>query len=101
MADDELYHNMRMQADVKILATAYDDPATGGTGKEEPILWVVNYGKGRVFHTTLGHDPAAIAQPAFMLPFLRGAEWAASGRVGAGSGLTSGDTPSANSRTSH
>ncbi len=100
MADDELYHNMRMQPGAHILATAFDDPAIGGTGKDEPILWVVNYGKGRVFHTTLGHDPAAMGKPAFLLPFLRGTEWAASGRV-AERGVTSAGTPSASTRTSH
>jgi type 1 glutamine amidotransferase len=74
-ADDELYHGMKMQPDAHILATAFDDPSTGGTGRDEPILWTVAYGRGRVFHTTLGHDPAAMAQPAFTLPFVRAAEW--------------------------
>lgn len=80
-ANDELYHHMHMQPDAKILAVAFDDPVFNGTGKEEPILWTVAYGKGRVFHTTLGHDPAAIEEPAFLIPFLRGTEWAASGKV--------------------
>ncbi len=76
-ADDELYHYMRMQPDVKIMATAFDDPAIGGTGKQEPVLWTVAYGKGRTFHTTLGHDVAAMEQPAFKETLLRGAAWAA------------------------
>jgi len=80
-ANDELYHNMRMQPGVHVLATAFDDLATGGTGKDEPVLWSVSYGKGRVFHTTLGHDALAIAAPAFLIPFRKGAEWAASGDV--------------------
>jgi type 1 glutamine amidotransferase len=71
---------MHMQPDAKILATAYDDPAFNGTGKEEPILWTVTYGKGRVFHKTLGHDVEAMEQPAFLIPFVRGTEWAAYGR---------------------
>jgi uncharacterized protein len=79
-ANDELYHSMHMQPDAKILATAFDDPAFNGTGKEEPILWTVTYGKGRVFHTTLGHDVEAMEQPAFLIPFVRGTEWAAYGR---------------------
>jgi type 1 glutamine amidotransferase len=79
-ANDELYHSMHMQPGAKILATAFDDPAFNGTGKEEPILWTVVYGKGHVFHTTLGHDTTAIGEPAFLIPFLRGTEWAAAGK---------------------
>jgi hypothetical protein len=30
-----------------VLATAFDDPTNGGTGKDEPMIWTVNYGKGR------------------------------------------------------
>jgi hypothetical protein len=26
-----------------VLATAFDDPANGGTGKDEPMIWTVNY----------------------------------------------------------
>ena len=95
IANDELYHNMKMQPSAHILASAFDDRSFGGTGKDEPILWTVSYGKGRVFHTTLGHDATAIAQPAFMLTFLRGTEWVASGRVGA----TPADTRSASTQS--
>ena len=83
IATDELYHNMRMRPEAKILATAFDDAAYGGTGRDEPILWTVQYGKGRVFHTTLGHDVAAMMEPGFGATFTRGAEWAASGKVAA------------------
>jgi type 1 glutamine amidotransferase len=37
--------------------------------------------KGASFHTTLGHDVDAIAEPAFLIPVVRGTEWAASGKV--------------------
>ena len=80
---DELYHSIRMQPGVKVLATAFDDPKIGGTGKDEPMLWTVDYGKGRVFHTALGHDVAAMQEPGFADTFVRGAEWAAGGEVGA------------------
>lgn len=80
-ATDELYHNMRLRPEARVLAVAYDDPKMRGTGKDEPVLWTVAYGKGRVFHSTLGHDLAAMWEPGFATTFLRGAEWAASGSV--------------------
>ncbi len=79
-ANDELYHGMCMQPGVKVLAVAFDDRAIGGTGKDEPILWTVNYGQGRVFYTALGHDVPAMQEPAFRLPFVRATEWVATDR---------------------
>jgi len=81
LTNDELYHNLRMKPQAKLLAAAFDDPKFGGTGKDEPVLWTVAYGKGRVFHTVLGHDVAAMREPGFRLTFARGAEWAATGMV--------------------
>lgn len=81
IATDELYHSMQMHPGAKILAVAFDDPKRGGTGKEEPILWTVDYGKGRVFMDQLGHDLTAMAEPGFIRTFLRGAEWAARGSI--------------------
>jgi len=80
-ANDELYHQLVMEPGVKVLATAYDAPEQQGTGKDEPILWTVAYGKGRVFHTTLGHDLMAMREPGFRATLARGTEWAASGAV--------------------
>jgi len=79
--NDELYHSIRIQPGVEVLATAYDDPANGGTGRDEPMLWTVKYGNGRVFYTALGHDVAAMQEPGFAATFVRGAEWAGSGEV--------------------
>jgi hypothetical protein len=64
-----------------VLATAHSDPNNKGTGRDEPSLVVVNYGKGRVFHTTMGHDVAALSCVGFITAFQRGTEWAATGRV--------------------
>ena len=81
-AIDELYDSMRGPAkNVTLLATAFSEPATGGTGEEEPMLFTIKYGKGRVFHTTLGHDVEAMRCVGFIATFLRGTEWAASGKV--------------------
>ncbi len=81
-APDELYANMRGPGEnMTILATAYSDPANRGTGFHEPILMVLSYGQGRVFHTTLGHDVNAMSCVGFITTLLRGTEWAATGRV--------------------
>lgn len=81
-AQDELYDRLRGPAkNVTFLATAYSDKATGGTGEHEPALFVIKYGKGRVFHTTLGHGPEAMRSVDFIVTLQRGAEWAATGKV--------------------
>jgi hypothetical protein len=81
-AGDELYANLRGPgANMTVLATAYSDPANHGSGHEEPMLMVLNYGKGRIFHTALGHDIAALSCVGFIATFQRGTEWAATGAV--------------------
>jgi type 1 glutamine amidotransferase len=64
-----------------VLATAYSDPENHGTGHDEPILLTLSFGKGRVFHTTLGHDVNALSCVGFIATFQRGTEWAATGKV--------------------
>ena len=55
-AKDELYHGQRGPAEhMEILATAYSDKTKGGTGTNEPMIWVIPFGKGRVFTTVMGH----------------------------------------------
>ncbi len=81
LANDELYHRMRLRPEAHVLATAFDATEIGGTGKDEPILWTVAYGRGRVFNTMLGHDVTAMMEKGFAETFARGAEWAASGVV--------------------
>jgi hypothetical protein len=81
-AGDELYATLRGPGqNMKVLATAHSDPANKGTGREEPILMVLSYGKGRIFHTIMGHDIPALACVGFMVTLQRGAEWAATGKV--------------------
>jgi len=79
---DELYAHLRGPGkNMTVLATAYSDPANAGSGRDEPQLMVLSYGKGRVFHTTWGHDIAALSSVDFVATFQRGAEWAATGQV--------------------
>ena len=81
-AKDELYSKLRGPAKkMDVLATAYADPAKGGTGEHEPVLFTVRYGKGRIFHTVLGHDRRQLRCVGFIVTLLRGTEWAATGRV--------------------
>ncbi|MBS1873456.1 MAG: ThuA domain-containing protein [Acidobacteria bacterium] len=79
---DELYSKLRGPGEnMQILASAYSEPSNRGTGREEPILMALSYGKGRVFHTVLGHDLAALNCVGFIVTYQRGVEWAATGKV--------------------
>ncbi|MCT4590699.1 MAG: ThuA domain-containing protein [Carboxylicivirga sp.] len=83
---DELYSELRGPAEnMTVLATAYADPKKGGTGRHEPMLMTIKYGKGRVFHTAMGHvgeeRPIATQSAGFIITLQRGAEWAATGMV--------------------
>jgi len=81
-APDELYTRLRGPGqNMTVLATAYADPANRGTGFDEPMLMALHWGKGRIFHTTLGHDALALSCIGFATTLQRGAEWAATGRV--------------------
>ena len=79
---DELYGTLRGPGkNMTVLATAHSDPKNKGTGHDEPMLMVLHYGKGRIFHTVMGHDVAALSCLGFISTFQRGTEWAASGKV--------------------
>jgi type 1 glutamine amidotransferase len=79
---DELYHGMRGPlTGMHIIATAFSDKKTGGTGTNEPMVWTVPFGKGKVFVTLLGHDVAATTAPSSAVLLGRGLEWVATGKV--------------------
>ena len=79
---DELYDRMRGPAvNVTVLASAMTDPKTGGSGEEEPVLMTISYGKGRVFHSVMGHGPDEMKCVGFIVTLQRGTEWAATGKV--------------------
>ena len=79
---DELYDRLRGPAkNVTVLASAFSSKAKGGTDLDEPLLMTIEYGKGRVFHTALGHGMEAIKCQGFAITLQRGVEWAATGKV--------------------
>ena len=85
-AKDELYDRLRGPAqNVTVIASAMSTKETRGSGEVEPMLMVIQYGEGRVFHTALGHnngkDLTAQKCVGFITTFQRGTEWAATGKV--------------------
>src|SRR5436305_1445883 len=82
-AQDELYHGMRGPIkNVKLLATSFSDKKkAGGTDEHEPMIWTVEYGKGRIFHTPMGHDLTGMRCVGFIITLQRGTEWAATGNT--------------------
>ncbi len=103
---EDMYTNMVFapDANVHVLATAYDDAASyaperagpkypreayapeklkamKGLNASHPQVWVQDYGKGRVFSITLGHGPDTLMYDGVKTLLLRGTEWAATGKV--------------------
>jgi uncharacterized protein len=90
---DELYAGLKCRpaAEYHVLATGLDDhsldvakprdPMPTGPSQDEPLIWTVAYGAGRVFATMLGNDMRATGTPGFIATFVRGTEWAATGAV--------------------
>lgn len=90
MHPDELYHRLvhKEGAQYSVLMSAFSDPKTGGTNRHEPMVTASTFGRGRVFHTPLGHvwrknlpSHATWHDPQLRLLVARGSEWAATGAV--------------------
>lgn len=104
--NDDMYTNMSFAPDAKIhvLATAHDSSASyasalagpkypvaaytpeklkamKGMDADHPQVWTSEYGRGRVFSMTLGHDEVALSFAGLQTLLLRGTEWAATGKV--------------------
>jgi hypothetical protein len=85
---DELYHGQRGPAEnMNILASAYSDPESGGSGKHELMIWWIPYGQGKVLTFLPGHlwpeqeDIRAFQCVGLRTLLQRSTEWLATGRV--------------------
>jgi type 1 glutamine amidotransferase len=70
---DELYFRQQGTEPIEVLATARSKV----TGQDEPMAFVYEYGKGRVFQTVLGHSPDSLRTPAVGTLIRRAAVWTA------------------------
>lgn len=78
--DDELYYHLQMLPDIKPIATIEYE------GTAWPVAWTNTFGKGRVFHTTMGHrdfgpnknDP--LRNPNLSRMLVQALDWVAVGR---------------------
>ncbi|MEW6301932.1 MAG: ThuA domain-containing protein [Verrucomicrobiota bacterium] len=71
--DDELYTCLTGDQPVELLAVARSKVK----GSDQPMAFTHTCGKGRVFHTPLGHDARAIHSPGTAELIRRGVAWAA------------------------
>jgi uncharacterized protein len=81
-AKDEMYDRLRGPAEnMEVLATSFSPKSNRGTDQHEPMLLTLKYGKGRIFHTPLGHADYSVACVGFISCLQRGSQWAATGKV--------------------
>jgi type 1 glutamine amidotransferase len=78
--DDELYSKLQGNGKIHVLVEG-DSP---WSKKTEPLVFTLEYGKGRVVHNAFGHDGRALKNPSVEKIIARGVEWAATGKVGDG-----------------
>jgi len=70
---DELYTCLAGEVPIKVLATARSKV----DNKDYPMAFVLNYGKGRIFHSVLGHDVQALDNPGVGRLFRNACAWGA------------------------
>lgn len=84
-ANTEVYHFPRGPAEnLTVLSYAYDST---GTYMMWPVEWVVRYGKGRIYNSSMGHlwkgdtYPPAYRCVGYQTTVIRATEWLANGKV--------------------
>jgi len=75
--NDELYARLQGTGTINVLVQADSDWSKA----TEPLVFTLDYGKGRTVHNAFGHDRKALMTPAVQKIIARGVEWAATGRV--------------------
>lgn len=78
---DELWINAGKNEKFEILGSATNEDISAKRIENQPAIMVSEYGKGRIFHTILGHDVRAMRNTGFQMLLLRAVEWAATGDV--------------------
>jgi len=77
IVDDELYAKLQGTGHINVLVSA----DSSWSKKTEPLVFTLNYGKGRTVHNAFGHDRRALMTPNVRKIIVRGVEWAATGKV--------------------
>ncbi|MGN7947117.1 ThuA domain-containing protein [Microbacterium sp. 22215] len=102
---DDILVGVELYDGARVLLTTFDDlesyqsapvwpmshypvaiPAEGiaglpGVDTDQPIAWINEYGAGRSFTITIGHDIDTFRRIEFIRMFPRGVEWAATGEI--------------------
>jgi type 1 glutamine amidotransferase len=71
--NEELYNNVKVFDTATPLATGKQD--TGKKVEESVVAWTNEYGKSRIFSTTLGHNNATVADARYLDLVTRGLLW--------------------------
>ena len=78
---DELWVNARINENLTVLGSATDKTQKSKGNNNQAAIFVNEVGKGRLFHTIIGHDVEAMKSTGFKQLLLRGTEWSATGKV--------------------
>ena len=80
---------MLIDPNIKVLAISefvrekYEKPGKQEnkiTGSTMPVVWKKNFGKGRIFYSSIGHNLTDFDVPEVMKMQMRGFRWAAEGK---------------------
>ena len=71
--NEELYNNLKLFPTAKPLARGRQD--IGSKVDDYVVIWTNQFGKGRVFSTTLGHNTETVGDPRYLDMVTRGLLW--------------------------